>query len=165
MRNNTEILIRSLTSHDISAAEDLARIMIAAWRSGFRGILPDSVIETYTRFEPCSNMFRQLIASGKGTLYLAQFDGQAAGLLYLLCEEGNARIEALLTRPEIWGKGVAAALLQRAVTDAASCRSVTVWPFAENHRARRFYEKHGFCATGSSRMGDAPEIEYARSYF
>ena len=165
MRNKSEILIRPLTCHDISAAEELARIMIAAWRSGFRGILPDSVLEVYTRFEPCVDMFRQIIASGEGIMYLAQLDGQAVGLLYRLSEGENIRIEALLTVPEVWGKGVAAALLENAVSDASSCKSITVWPFAENHRARRFYEKHGFSATGNSRMGDASEIEYARSHF
>ena len=162
MQNNTDFHIRPLSVHDISAAEDLARVMIAAWRSGFRGILPDAVIETYTWFDPCTDMFRQIISSGIGTMYLAQVNGQAAGLLYWISEEETARIEALLTIPEVWGKGVAAALMKQTLADTVSFPSVRVWPFSENLRARRFYEKHGFSPTGKTRMGDAPETEYVR---
>lgn len=141
----------------------LANIMIAAWRSAFRGILEDTVIEQYTGFENCKAMFTQILTSGEGTIYLASLDSKPMGLLCWLGESRDAaRIEGLLTCPEAWGKGVGAALMERALSDikAAGYSSVHVWPFAENHRARRFYEKQGFHPTGQTRMGDAPEMEY-----
>jgi len=161
MQNNMDIQIQQLCPDDISSAEDLAHIMIAAWRSGFRDILPEDTIEKYTQFEPCTQMFRQLLASGAGSLLLARMDSQPVGLLYWLPEEESARIEALLTVPEVWGKGVASALMERALKDASSYKKITVWPFLQNHRARRFYEKHNFSPTGRTRMGDAPETEYS----
>ena len=151
---------------EIRDASALARIFIAAWRSGFRGILSEETIGKYTLFEPCRDMFAQLLASGSGTMYLAESDGQPMGLLFWLEEENHtARIEALLTCPEAWGKGIAAALMERCIADAkaAGCTALHVWPFAENHRAKRFYEKHGFHLTGNTRMGDAPEEEYFRN--
>jgi RimJ/RimL family protein N-acetyltransferase len=105
-------------------------------------------------------MFRQILSSGEGTMYLAERQGIPAGLLYRLSEEESARIEALLTVPEVWGKGVAAGLMKQALSDTIDFSAVTVWPFAENHRARRFYEKHGFHPTGQTRTGDAVEMEY-----
>ena len=87
------------------------------------------------------------------------------GLLFWLEEENHtARVEALLTCPEAWGRGIAAALMERCVADAkaAGCTILQVWPFAKNHRAKRFYEKHGFHPTSNSRMGDALEEEYVR---
>lgn len=54
---------------DTHFADDLARIMIAAWRAGFRGILSDETIAKYTQFEPCTAMFSQLLSSGDGTMY------------------------------------------------------------------------------------------------
>ncbi len=93
-------------------------------------------------------------------MYLAKLDGRSVGLLYRLSEGETARIEALLTVPEVWGKGIAGALMAQALADTSSYKSVTVWPFRENHRARRFYEKHGFSPTGRTRMGDAEETEY-----
>ena len=163
MLNDMDIQIAQLNSSDISYAEDIAKVMISAWRSGFRDILPEDVIEKYTQYEPCAEMFRHLIASGAGNLYLAQLDGKPAGLLYWLMEGDSARIEALLTVPEVWGRGVAPALMERALADASSCKAVTVWPFRDNHRARRFYENHGFSPTGKSRIGDAEEVEYLRA--
>ena len=141
----------------------LAHIFIAAWRSGFRGILAEETIEKYTQFDPCRDMFHQLLASCSGTMYLAEHNSVPAGLLYWLEEENRtARIEALLTCPEAWGKGIAAALMERCIADAraAGCTTLHVWPFAENHRAKRFYEKHKFLPTGRTRTGDAPEEEY-----
>lgn len=163
MHNNMDIYIQQLSAEDTPAAEALASVMISAWRAGFRGILPETTIEKYTQFYPCADMFRQIIASGIGTMYLARLDGQTVGLLYRISEGKTFRIEALFTLPEVWGTGVAAQLIHRALQDASGCSCVTVWPFAENHRARRFYEKHGFSPTGRSRMGDAEEVEYLRT--
>lgn len=161
----THMDIQIIHSENAEAFSDsLVRILIAAWRSGFRGILDDSIIEKYTEFTGARAMFLQVLESGIGTMYLAQSDGQPMGLLYWLKEEDTARIEALLTVPEAWGRGIGAALLEQAVADArsAGCSSLQVWPFAENHRARRFYEKHSFCPTGKDRIADAVETEYTR---
>ena len=157
-----DIQIKPLNHTDVSSAEDLSRILIAAWRAGFQGILSDDIIAKYTVFESCRAMFAQILSSGIGTMYLATLNGQPAGLLYWLPRQENIRIEALLTVPQVWGKGVAAALMQRLLADGAAFRAVHVWPFAENHRARRFYEKHGFSPSGNTRMGDAAEVEYIR---
>lgn len=160
MQNDMDIQVISLCSENVSRAEDLARIMISAWRAGFRGILSEEIIEKYTQFEPCSEMFRQILSSGIGTMYLAFTDTRPVGLLYWLPEGETARIEALLTIPEAWGAGVAAALMGRIIQDASAHQTISVWPFAKNQRARRFYEKHGFHATGVSRLGDTTEVEY-----
>lgn len=157
------IQIKILGSDDIALADDLAHIMISAWRAGFRNILLDAIIEKYTGFQPCADMFRKILASGTGTMYLAQANGQAAGLLYWLDDGEIARIEALLTVPEVWGKGIASALIEQALADTVNFRCITVWPFSKNHRARRFYEKHSFTPTGRCRMGDAAEVEYLRT--
>lgn len=143
-------------------SEVLANIMIAAWRNGFREILEESIIEKYTQFPSVKAMFFRLLTSGVGCMYLSALEETSAGLLYWLEEQGDARIEALLTIPEVWGKGVSAALMGRALADikAAGYSVVHVWPFAENHRARRFYEKQGFHPSGQTRMGDAAEVEY-----
>lgn len=159
------ISIQKLHPSDAEEYSDaLARILITAWRSGFQGILEDSIIDKYTNYPDVNAMFSQILASNIGTMYLARLDAQPAGLLYRLEEQGNARIEALLTIPNVWGKGVSAALMERALADikAAGYSVVYVWPFAENHRARRFYEKQGFHPSGQTRMGDAVEVEYLR---
>lgn len=158
------IRVNRLDREDGDAAEALSRILIAAWRTGFRGILSDEIIEKYTEFEGCKAMFAQLLSSGVGTMYLGELDGSPAGLLYWLPEGEDARLEALLTVPEAWGKGVGPALMERALADMAEAgvEAAHVWPFGENRRARRFYEKHGFAPSGKTHMGDALELEYIR---
>ena len=144
----------------------LADIMIAAWRSAFRGILSDTVIEQYTQKDNCTAMFSQILVSGQGHMYLASLDGKPMGLLYWLEEsETDAHLEALLTIPAAWGSGVGAALMETALNDmsSAGCQTVHVWPFSENLRAQKFYQKFGFAPSGKSRTGDALEIEYLRS--
>ena len=162
MPNSLSIL--PLTAANAQTHSDtLANIMISAWRSAFRGILPDETIRQYTQFEPCTAMFSQLLSSGVGTMYLAELGTQPMGLLYWLPEsETDVRIEALLTIPEAWGKGVGAALMAQALADVqtAGYQTVHVWPFAENYRAQRFYQKHSFTSSGSSRQSDALELEY-----
>lgn len=154
------VTIMRATAED---ADTLSDIMIRAWQSAFRGILSDAIIEQYTVPGKCSSMFSQILVSGVGTMYLAKSDGVPAGLLYWLPEENSMRIEALLTVPEAWGCGVGAALMEKTVSDAAALEmDIHVWPFAQNARARRFYEKWGFRATGAKRMSDALEMEYIR---
>ena len=141
----------------------LAEIMIAAWRSAFRGILAEDIIEKYTQFEGCRGLFDQLLGQDVGGLFLALLEGRPMGFVFVV-QEGpeEARIEALLTVPDAWGRGVGAALMARALgyAQGLGVSSLHVWPFAENRRARRFYEKWGFGATGRERLGDAVEVEY-----
>lgn len=157
------IMIRLAGAED---AQTLAHIMISAWRSAFQGILSDDIIEQYTQPAPCTAMFSQILESGVGTMYLAELNSRPMGLLYWLPEsQKDVRIEALLTIPDAWGKGIGAALMEQAAADirAFGFTITHVWPFAENHRAQRFYRKHGFTPTGISRRSDALELEYIRS--
>ena len=142
----------------------LAGIMESAWRAGFSGILTDAIISQYTQPDSCTAMFSQILSSGEGAMYLARKDDIPAGLLYLLSEADTLRIEALLTIPEVWGHGVGAALMETALVHGIRCEKqfLRVWPFAQNARARRFYEKWGFVPTGEHRTSDALEVGYIR---
>ncbi|HAN30723.1 MAG TPA: hypothetical protein DCQ06_03930 [Myxococcales bacterium] len=52
-----------------------------------------------------------------------------------------------------WGRGVAAALIRRALRDAAAqgLKKLSLQVHADNHRARRFYQNHGFQYEGRLR--------------
>ena len=68
-----------------------------------------------------------------------------------------------------WGRGVGSALMAAALDDLRErgCSEATVWSFADNERANRFYERHGFARDGTERTEEAwariPEIRYRRS--
>ncbi len=62
-------------------------------------------------------------------------------------------LHGLYVLPEAWGTGVADRLHERAVEAlrAAGTETARLWVLAENRRARRFYERHGWYPDGSTR--------------
>ena len=61
------------------------------------------------------------------------------------------------------GSGVADDLMQATTGD----RNLTLWVAAENARAQRFYDRHGFRIEGATRMHEvtgAPEMRLVRRY-
>jgi putative acetyltransferase len=67
-------------------------------------------------------------------------------------------LDGLYVRPEAWGTGVAGRLHDRAVEAirAAGHERARLWVLEENLRARRFYERRGWYADGSSRVVEFP---------
>jgi RimJ/RimL family protein N-acetyltransferase len=65
--------------------------------------------------------------------------------------------------PEFWGAGVADELHAAAVEHGVT----SLWCLEENHRARRFYEKHGWRVNGRTRVVEYPphplDVGYSRS--
>ena len=79
--------------------------------------------------------------------------------------EDGAEIVAIHSLPENWGTGLGHAMLTEALKQIGD-RTVHLWAFKENTRARRFYEKHGFHWDGTERVSEfdrALEVRYVRS--
>jgi GNAT superfamily N-acetyltransferase len=68
-----------------------------------------------------------------------------------------------------WGRGVGSALMAAALDDLRDrgYSEATVWSFADNDRANRFYEARGFSPDGGERRedvwADILEVRYRRS--
>jgi GNAT superfamily N-acetyltransferase len=62
-------------------------------------------------------------------------------------------LDALYVRPAAWGSGLADRLHEQAIEAlrAAGVETARLWVLEENRRARRFYERHGWYADGSTR--------------
>lgn len=84
----------------------------------------------------------------------------AQGLTCFVAFDHGARLRHLAVRPDLWGSGLAASLL-------AASTATRLWCLEQNHRARRFYERHGWVPTGVSRPSEFPphpvEVEYRRT--
>ncbi len=67
-------------------------------------------------------------------------------------------LDALYVCPAAWGTGVADGLHERALEAlrAAGVETAQLWVLEENRRARRFYERHGWYADGSTRVVPFP---------
>jgi GNAT superfamily N-acetyltransferase len=70
------------------------------------------------------------------------------------------RLRHLGVRPELWGRGLARAAVERAIGVRR------LWVLRENTRARAFYEHLGWAATGREQAAEWPpypvELEYGR---
>lgn len=73
-------------------------------------------------------------------------------------------VSKIYVLPERHGAGVASALMTAALRKAEELGAKAVWLGVnqENHRAQRFYAKHGFTVTGTKtfRLGAAIENDY-----
>ena len=100
--------------------------------------------------------WRDLVRDHERThrLVVAEVAGEVVGAV--VARPGT--LEHLFVVPSRWGTGVADALHAAAVeasreAGAVECRLEVL---AENRRARRFYERHGWARDGRSRPADYP---------
>jgi GNAT superfamily N-acetyltransferase len=117
------------------------------------------------------------IQTPPNVLLVAEVDGKVCAFAHGVPrpqEVNSAEIRAFFARPDVWGSGVAARLMQdlcRVLRDGG-IREVALWTPRDAHRARGFYEKVGFTLTGSSRTdqvrdwtsgedAELAEVEYA----
>ncbi|MGA8846134.1 MAG: GNAT family N-acetyltransferase [Nocardioides sp.] len=168
-----EMQIRRATPQD---AARVAMVHVAAWRAGYAGLLPDSLLASLSVEERTTSwagyldggaLSRTLIAvSGETTLGFASIgpsrDDDAA--------PGTGELWALYTDPDQWGLGAGSALLASAANElqALGFSRASLWVLATNRRARRFYEWQGWRSDGASKVesrGDArlDEVRYVRA--
>lgn len=94
---------------------------------------------------------------------------------FLIAERGGVAVgfacyspgglDELFVVPEEWGRGAADRLHSKAVRAAAAGgQPVRLWVLAENHRARRFYEKHGWRVDGREAKADHPPYPLKLGY-
>lgn len=94
--------------------------------------------------------------SYRGHIALAT-EPPASGLLGFCAWSGDS-LDALYVEPDAAGRGIGRRLLEA----AADTRQL--WVMAANTKARSFYERNGWAASGVTRPGypGAPELEYVR---
>ncbi len=152
-------------------AAEIARVQTSSWQTSYRGILPDSVLDTMNPERRVS--MRREILLDSDALNLVAYDSTHRDLVGF-CNAGPSRREGsavgelyeiyIVDRAKRFGLGRD---MFEHVTDW--CRAnwmskMIVWVLENNHHARRFYEAMGGRAaskTGSTVRG-YPVIE--RSY-
>lgn len=147
--------IRCATPDDAPA---IARVHILSWRAAYRDILPEEKLYCldYVRV---TESFRKSIAFGAEDIYLAEKSCDAVGFLAFsdghdpdIIRETVTGICAIYLTPENWRKGIGRMLYRECEDTLISrcCMEVAFWVFADNTRARRFYEAMGFTADGEA---------------
>ena len=146
----------------IDDAPVLARVHVDSWRSAYRGLVPDSYLDALD-YDRRTEDFRKWLGGGEAETYVVEQNGEIAGLLTLgAARKSDAEAEpigeiwGIYVRPEHWRKGLGSALCRHAETRLRDrgCRRVALSVFAQNQRARRFYEAMGFRTDGASRTAN-----------
>ena len=84
-------------------------------------------------------------------------------------DERVGEVRMIFAAQTAWGRGVGPALMAAALDDLRErgYAEATVWSFAGNQRANRFYESSGFSPDGATRTqgewADIPQVRYRRS--
>jgi ribosomal protein S18 acetylase RimI-like enzyme len=172
----SEVRVRSAVPGDARA---VAKVHVAGWSWGYRGLLPNDVIAARTVEDREAQWivgFAVERSDGGGGLVAEDRSGRIVGFVAFgpASEEemapppGWGEVYALYLSEDAAGRGVGRRLLDAAV---ASLRSngfehAVLWVLDANVRARRFYERAGWRvdgARGSHRFDcdDRPIVRYA----
>ena len=137
-----------------------ASIMVTSFRTAFADFVSPDTMDACTNPDNCRAMLEHIYQEGKMHFLM----GGDQGFLCWQETEECAEIVAIHSLPVSWGTGLGHVMLTEALKQIGD-RSVYLWAFKENTRARRFYEKHGFHWDGSERVSEfdgAPEVRYVR---
>jgi GNAT superfamily N-acetyltransferase len=145
MTNSRDLRFESFDPTDASS-------LVHMWRASFEfgiGIKDPHPIEEQVAF-----LFEQLVPRNR---LLVAKDGET---IVGFCASNPQSVVALYVRVENIGQGIGTELLRRAQAESAG--SLWLYTFAQNQRARRFYERHGFIATarGFENMWQLEDIRY-----
>jgi ribosomal protein S18 acetylase RimI-like enzyme len=81
-------------------------------------------------------------------------------------DDPTVELSKIYVRESHHGSGVATALMDAAISEAADSGAASVWLGVnqQNVRANRFYEKQGFVLRGTRffQVGDSTEADYVR---
>lgn len=157
MRRENDVRIKNAEFADVKR---LSEIMVGSFRSAFSGFVSKETLDACTQEDHCRMMLEGIYREGKMHFLM----GGDSGMLVWQEDGEGAEIVALHSLPESWGTGLGKAMLETALQQIGE-RPVFLWAFAQNVRARRFYEKNGFCWDGSERVSEfdgALEVRYVR---
>jgi GNAT superfamily N-acetyltransferase len=152
----------------LSDAEGIARAHVASWKTSYRGILPDEVLDRIDVGQRVDT--RRRILRDRSMLQLVAYD-VSQGDIVGFCDAGPSRRHAqyggelyaiyLLHHAKRHGLGTEMLERVREWLVANDRHSMVVWVLDNNQHARAFYEALGGRAAArvSSRVGGFPVVE------
>ncbi|WP_335934829.1 GNAT family N-acetyltransferase [Streptomyces sp. PTD5-9] len=155
--------VREMNEADIDA---VSAIRVRGWRHAYAGIVPRAHLNAMTASDDAEQRRAWFAHPRRRSTDLVAVDAADAPVGWICFgpyrgrpsaarwEEPAGEIYALYIRPELIGHGVGRALLVEAHArmgdPARGFRSVFLWVFEDNRRARRFYERFGYRADGET---------------
>jgi GNAT superfamily N-acetyltransferase len=175
-----EFAIRAGTRADADAVTD---VQVASWRAGYAHVFPDSLLYA-DDFDSSRRTFWnnwRFEAGHRIAVVVTGADDESGERVIGFCSYGPERerarghtgrgeIWAFYLHPDFWGSGAATNLMEYVEQRlrAEGFGTAVLWVLDDNPRARRFYERHGWTASGIDALFDdycevsVPEVEYRK---
>ena len=150
--------IRPATPADVRR---IAELHVASWRSGYRGLVDDDVLDRLSVDER-ERQWREHVE--RITVLVAEEGDRLAGFVAFTPATGE--IGALYVAPERFRQGTGSALIEAAheVIAAAGRHEAVLWVFAGNADGRAFYAAHGYEPDGASATESRSGLEEIRMW-
>ncbi|HZI45351.1 MAG TPA: GNAT family N-acetyltransferase [Ilumatobacter sp.] len=179
MAATTDFVIRAAQRAD---ADGITDVQVASWRAGYAHVFPESVLYA-DDFDTSRRTFWNNWRFGPGhrVVVVTEAVDDGGERVIGFCSYGPERerargftgrgeVWAFYLHPDRWGCGAAAELMEHVEQRLKAEGFVTavLWVLDDNPRARRFYERQGWVATGIAANFDdycevsAPEVEYRK---
>ncbi|MDJ0768550.1 MAG: GNAT family N-acetyltransferase [Ilumatobacter sp.] len=163
-------------------ADGITDAQVAAWRAGYAHVFPESVLyaddfdstrrEFWNawRFAPGHRLSVAVGPNDDGAERVLGFASYGPERERARGFTGRGEVWAFYVQPDLWGTGIASALMDHTETRlrAEGFDVAVLWVLDDNPRGRRFYEKHGWQASGIEADFDeycevrVPEVEYRK---
>ena len=163
----------SIRDARVDDAVAIGAIHVATWRSTYRGMVPDRVLERLSESSRAEQWRARLERPpDHSRVLVAEVEGRVVGFVACGPEPGTDRGEvyAVYVEPQRQGIGAGRGLLERAVAhlESAGFAHAVLWVLAANAPARAFYERLGWQPDGREQDIDfdgtpVAEVRYAVS--
>lgn len=158
-------------------ARGIAEAHVRTWQHAYRGLLPADVLarlDVDTRERWWRGEIHVLPENRRP--WIAEASSEIGGFISVGPSRDDSapattgEVYAIYVVPDCWDRGLGWNLLQHGVRDLVEhgYAEAILWVFADNERARRFYESAGWQADGAERSEEfggleMTEVRYRRS--
>ena len=133
----------------------LAYVQTESWKAAFKDLIPEDVLVRSTDLNKATAMYQRLLDMGKGNGYILEIDGKPHCIAWWDASRekdmaGFAELICIHSLKDNWHKGYGKMMMKQILDDIKSSgySKVMLWVFDNNLRAIKFYEAHGFAASG-----------------
>lgn len=148
----------------------LARIQTESWKAAFAHILSPEELVRFTNLQKAEQMYHNILRRKDCNMaieFVADQPHCIAAWGMNRCDLGDAVGELICihSMQNNWAKGYGSAMMEYVLAQLqqANFKSVILWVFEANTRARRFYEKHGFVLTEQRKLANGvAELMYRK---
>jgi ribosomal protein S18 acetylase RimI-like enzyme len=144
-----------------SDARGIVEVRVASWKVAYRGLLPDTLLDSLSVESREVNGRTRGIAEGVIQTLVYEEGAQIIGFVCFGASQdedvGQRRVGevyALYLLPAEWRKGRGTALMDKAIErlQQEGYIEITLWVLHNNERAKRFYEALGLKADGAEKV-------------